>query len=221
MSGRLSFLQIHPKDNLLVALTDLAVGTAIHFGGIDFTLATAVKAKHKFPVADLKAGDEVYMYGVLVGKATVPIARGEAITTANLHHASQSFGLGERKTEWQVPDASKFAGRTFMGYHRADGKVGTANYWVVIPLVFCENRNVETLRYALVDLLGYGKPAAYQKQAATLVEALKSGATPDDIRQIAFAVLNHRLILKPESEMDGVEMQEVVNQIFREIEVPR
>jgi altronate hydrolase len=184
MSGRLSFLQIHPKDNLLVALTDLAVGTAIHFGGIDFTLATAVKAKHKFPVADLKAGDEVYMYGVLVGKATVPIARGEAITTANLHHASQSFGLGERKTEWQVPDASKFAGRTFMGYHRADGKVGTANYWVVIPLVFCENRNVETLRYALVDLLGYGKPAAYQKQAATLVEALKSGATPDDIRQM-------------------------------------
>lgn len=184
MSERLSFLQIHPKDNLLVALTDLAVGTAIDFGGIDFTLATAVKAKHKFPVADLKAGDEVYMYGVLVGKATVPIARGEAITTANLHHASQSFGLGERKTEWQVPDASKFAGRTFMGYHRADGKVGTANYWVVIPLVFCENRNVETLRYALVDLLGYGKPAAYQKQAATLVEALKSGATPDDIRQM-------------------------------------
>lgn len=184
MSERLSFLQIHPKDNLLVALTDLEAGTAIHFGGVYFTLATAVKAKHKFPVADLKAGDEVYMYGVLVGKATVPIARGEAITTANLHHASQSFGLGERKTEWQVPDASKFTSRTFMGYHRPNGTVGTANYWVVIPLVFCENRNVETLRYALVDLLGYGKPAAYQKQAATLVEALKSGASPDDIRQI-------------------------------------
>jgi len=184
MSERLSFLQIHPKDNLLVALTDLAEGTDIHFGGIEFKLATAVKAKHKFPVADLKAGDECFMYGVLVGKATVPIAQGEAITTANLHHASQSFGLGERKTGWDTPEVSKFSGRTFMGYHRADGKVGTANYWVVIPLVFCENRNVETLRYALVDLLGYGKPAAYQKQAATLVDALKAGATPDDIRQM-------------------------------------
>jgi len=184
MSERLSFLQIHPKDNLLVALTDLAAGTDIHFGGVNFKLATAVKAKHKFPVTDLQAGDECYMYGVLVGRATVPIARGEAITTANLHHASQSFGLGERKTDWSTPEVSKFTGRTFMGYHRADGKVGTANYWVVIPLVFCENRNVETLRYALVDLLGYGKPAAYQKQAATLVDALKAGASPDDIRQM-------------------------------------
>lgn len=184
MSERLSYLQIHPKDNLLVALTDLAAGTDIHFGGIDFKLATAVKAKHKFPIADVKTGEEVYMYGVLVGKATVAIAMGEAITTANLRHASQSFGLGERKTAWNTPKVSKFSGRTFMGYHRADGKVGTANYWVVIPLVFCENRNVETLRYALVDLLGYGKPAAYQKQAATLVDALKAGATPDDIRQM-------------------------------------
>jgi len=184
MSERLSYLQIHPKDNLLVALTDLAAGTDIHFGGIDFKLATAVKAKHKFPIADVKAGEEVYMYGVLVGKATVPIALGEAITTANLHHASQSFGLGERKTDWKTPEISAFESRTFNGYHRANGTVGTANYWVVIPLVFCENRNVETLRYALVDLLGYGKPAAYQKQAATLVDALKAGATPDDIRQM-------------------------------------
>lgn len=184
MSERLSYLQIHPKDNLLVALTDLAAETDIHFGGVDFKLATAVKAKHKFPIAPLQTGDEVYMYGVLVGKATVAIAQGEAITTANLHHASQPFGLGDRKTDWKVPEVAKFSGRTFMGYHRANGSVGTANYWVVIPLVFCENRNVETLRYALVDLLGYGKPAAYQKQAAALVDALKSGATPDDIRQM-------------------------------------
>ncbi len=184
MGERLSFLQIHPKDNLLVALTDLAAGTEINFGGTAFKLATNVKAKHKFPVADLAAGDECYMYGVLVGKATVPVAQGEAITTANLHHASQAFGLGERKTDWKAPDVSRFAGRSFMGYHRADGKVGTANYWVVIPLVFCENRNVETLRYALVDLLGYGKPAAYQQQAASLVDALKKGATPDEIREM-------------------------------------
>ncbi len=60
-------------------------------------------------------------------------------------------------------------------------------------------------------------------KAAKAIAAMdgRNYCTPDDIRQIAFAVLNHRLILKPESEMDGVEMQEVVNQIFREIEVPR
>ncbi len=35
-----------------------------------------------------------------------------------------------------------------MGYHRRDGQVGTANYWLVVPLVFCENRNVNVIRQA-------------------------------------------------------------------------
>ena len=43
-----------------------------------------------------------------------------------------------------------------MGYHRADGQVGTRNYWLVLPLVFCENRNVERMREALEEELGYG-----------------------------------------------------------------
>lgn len=182
-----SFLQIHPKDNVLVALKDLPAGTPIHFNDIDFLLYTAVKAKHKFTLQKVEPGEEVYMYGVLVGKATVGIEQGEAITTENLHHASETFGLGNRKTDWQAPDVAHLKEKTFMGYHRENGSVGTANYWVVIPLVFCENRNVETLQYALVDLLGYGKPAVYQKQASTMVEALKGGATPDEIRQMTLA----------------------------------
>lgn len=176
------YLQIHPKDNVLVALRDLAAGTSIQFGGSTYALHTDVKAKHKFTLQALQPGEEVYMYGVLVGKAVQPIARGEAITTTNLHHAAEPFGLGERKTSWQAPDVSAYASKTFMGYHRTDGKVGTANYWVVIPLVFCENRNVDTLRFALTDLLGYGKPDLYKQQAAQLVQAIQQGATPDDIR---------------------------------------
>ena len=43
-----------------------------------------------------------------------------------------------------------------MGYHRADGQVGTRNYWIVLPLVFCENRNVDRMREALEEELGYG-----------------------------------------------------------------
>ena len=43
-----------------------------------------------------------------------------------------------------------------MGYHRADGQVGTRNYWLVLPLVFCENRNVDRMREALEEELGYG-----------------------------------------------------------------
>jgi MoxR-like ATPase len=60
-------------------------------------------------------------------------------------------------------------------------------------------------------------------KAAKAIAAMsgRDFATPDDIRQVAFPVLNHRLILRPESEMDGIEMKDVITQIFSEVEVPR
>ena len=68
-----------------------------------------------------------------------------------------------------------------MGYHRADGRVGTANYWLVIPLVFCENRNMEILEQALVTDLGYGKNESYKKQSQQLVELYKAGKSVEEI----------------------------------------
>jgi altronate hydrolase len=55
------------------------------------------------------------MYGVLVGKTNGPIAKGAAITTANIHHAASDFKLGERKLNWHKPEVDKFAMRTFLG----------------------------------------------------------------------------------------------------------
>ncbi|MCU0374684.1 MAG: altronate dehydratase family protein [Chitinophagaceae bacterium] len=179
-----TFLKIHPEDNVLVALRDLEAGYPVSYNGHAFNLASPVKAKHKFTLQPLAPGDDVLMYGVLVGKATHPIALGEAITTTNVQHASDTFGLGSRKTSWTPPNVSAYRQKTFLGYHRPDGKVGTANYWIVIPMVFCENRNVETLQYALTDLLGYGKPQVYRYKAGRLVEALQQGATPDAVRAL-------------------------------------
>ena len=61
-------LKIHPKDNVLVALTDLKKGENFEHNGKTYTLVDDVGAKHKFFIDDMKAGDSVYMYGVLVGK---------------------------------------------------------------------------------------------------------------------------------------------------------
>src|SRR4030095_9081053 len=152
-----TFLQIHPADNVLVALQDLDQGRPIAFNGYHFSLNERVAAKHKFTINPLSPGDNIYMYGVLVGKADQFIPQGGAITVSNIHHATQDFDLGQRKLEWTKPDVARWENKTFMGYHRPDGSVGTANYWVVIPLVFCENRNVEVLKDALIDKLGYSK----------------------------------------------------------------
>jgi altronate hydrolase len=74
-----------------------------------------------------------------------------------------------------VPDVSKFRNRAFNGYHRADGKVGSANYWLFVPLVFCENRNLDVIREALHNELGYAVTAKYKLYTHELVEAYKNG----------------------------------------------
>jgi len=176
-----SYLRIHPKDNVLVALRDLEQGTPIEFEGLRFNLADKVAAKHKFTLNDLQPDDSIFMYGVLVGKATKPVPQGGLISTENIHHASSGFHLGKRKLDWHKPDTAKFEGRTFMGYHRADGSVGTANYWIVIPLVFCENRNIQVMREALVDKLGYKKAKNYESEVEQLMELYQAGRSTQEI----------------------------------------
>jgi MoxR-like ATPase len=45
--------------------------------------------------------------------------------------------------------------------------------------------------------------------------------TPDDIKDVTYPVLNHRLILSPEREMEGVQLREVIDEMLNNIEVPR
>lgn len=176
------YLQIHPMDNVLVALQDLAEGTTIAFEGRAFTLKQAVAAKHKFTIQPMKQDAEILMYGVLVGKLNGDLSEGELITTENLRHASEDFRMGDRKTVWTKPDVTAFKNKTFNGFHRSNGTVGTANYWLVIPLVFCENRNVLTLKAAFEEKLGYKvKANDYIAEVEDLIGLYKSGA---DVNQI-------------------------------------
>jgi len=182
MDDKHFFLQIHPQDNVLVALQDLPAGMEVRFGDKRFRLISGVKAKHKFTIEPLAAGADIRMYGVLVGKTNVDLPQGETITTENIHHAASTFKLGERKLDWQQPDTSSFEGRTFMGYHRSNGAVGTANYWLVIPMVFCENRNVAVLKQALEEKLGYSKRSRdYEPEVDQLIVLYRAGATVEDI----------------------------------------
>ena len=109
------FLQIHPKDNVLVALTSLEKGKQIVFNEQVILLTEDVAAKHKFSINHLSIGDEVFMYGVLVGKASKEILAGGLLTVHNLIHAAEGFELGERKLSWEKPDISKYGDKKFYG----------------------------------------------------------------------------------------------------------
>jgi altronate hydrolase len=175
-------LKVNADDNVVVALTNLSKGETVSLNGQEYTLQEDIKAKHKFVAADLQPGDSIIMYGVLVGKAQSPIKKGGLISTSNVKHAANDFEISDkRNTEWKQPDVTKFSGRTFMGYHRPNGEVGTANYWLVIPMVFCENRNLDVLQESLVRDLGYGRNKKYKYQAQQLIELYKTGKSVEDI----------------------------------------
>jgi altronate hydrolase len=176
-------LKVHPKDNVLVALQDLSKGETVSYNGDEYTLKDDVPAKHKFITADLGAGDAVTMYGVLVGKTTEQLPAGSRITTGNLKHASAAYTLSATRKEIhsKTENDLSWKDRTFMGYHRSDGKVGTANYWLVVPLVFCENRNVDVLKEALLEELGYAHPPKYRALTKQLVAAMENGIDIDTI----------------------------------------
>jgi len=95
------------------------------------------------------------MYGVKIGIALRPIPKGTRISLDNVTHATNTYQIRGQQHNWVAPDISTFKNRTFKGYHRADGKVGTRNYWLVIPLVFCENRNIAVIKEAMLEKLGY------------------------------------------------------------------
>ncbi len=174
-------LKVDPRDNIVVALTDLDEGEIVSNGEIDLTLLEKIPAKHKFAERDFHTGDEVIMYGVLVGKATKPIKKGSLIHTQNIQHSASAYKVDQQQTNWTPPNIEKFIGKTFMGYHRADGKVGTKNSWLVIPLVFCENRNLKVIEDAMLEQLGYATDRQFAVDTQSLIQLYQAGGSKAEI----------------------------------------
>lgn len=196
-----SVLKVHPKDNVLVALKNLTKGEKISYNGDEYILQDNIPAKHKFFTQDMNVGDKVIMYGVLVGKAQNFIPAGGLMTTENIKHAAEPYDYRKVNYEWHAPDVSKFKNRTFNGYHRSDGRVGTVNYWLFIPTVFCENRNLDVIREALHNELGYAVTDKYKQFAHHLVESYKKGESLTDINLSASYNNNGN---RPFKNVDGI-----------------
>jgi altronate hydrolase len=174
-------LKVHPDDNVIVALQNIAKGESVTYNGNTYQIVDDIPSKHKYFENDMNTGDDVIMYGVLVGKAQNFIPAGGLMTTANTRHAADNYEYRGSSFQWQPPDVSKFRKRTFNGFHRSDGRVGTANYWLFIPTVFCENRNLDVIREALHNELGYAVTDKYKLYTHHLVEAYKKGKSINDI----------------------------------------
>ncbi len=194
-------VKMHPNDNVLVALTDLEKGKNIVFDNETFVMQETIKAKHKFYTTNLKTGDEVTMYGVLVGKVVCDVLKGSLMTTNNLKHAAEPYGYRQVDFTWQAPDVSKYKDKTFNGYHRKEGRVGTANYWLFVPTVFCENRNLDVIKEALHNELGYSVSDKYTQYTHQLLEAYTQGTNLEDVTIPLAPTANSNRVFK---NVDGI-----------------
>ena len=177
-------VKVHTDDNIIVALEDLRKGEVISSLGEDYRIMFDIQAKHKFARHDLQKGDPVIMYGVVVGMARHNIVQGEPITTKNVIHKTGDFLHKKVLYNWETPDVRKWRDRTFMGYHRKDGKVGTANYWIVAPLVFCENRNIGVIRESMMHQLGYRDAKSQALDIGPLVQAYQKSESNESIQNV-------------------------------------
>lgn len=132
------YIQIHPKDNVAVALTDLPTGEVLHLSGRVVTLREAIPVGHKIALADLNEQDQVIKYGYPIGHVLRRVQSGEWINEQVLKtslEGIQSYVYQPEKTELTIPAD----GRTFQGYRRKNGLCGIRNEIWILPTVGCVN----------------------------------------------------------------------------------
>ena len=169
-------ITINPLDNVAVALSDLQSDTTIAVNNTDYKLVNDIKAKHKFALKTFNKDQNIIMYGLVVGKATQTINKGELLTTKNVKHSSSKVSKKTESKKWIAPDVSKWQNRKFLGYKRSDGQVGTQNIWLFFPLVFCENKNIEILKDTFEKELGYFEASKYRKLLRSLLQNPKNNS---------------------------------------------
>ena len=132
------YIQIHPNDNVAVALTDLPAGEVLHLSGRDVALREAIPVGHKIALADLNELDQVIKYGYPIGHVLRRVQSGEWINEQVLKtslEGIQSYVYQPVKTELTIPAD----GRTFQGYRRKNGLCGIRNEIWILPTVGCVN----------------------------------------------------------------------------------
>ena len=145
-------IRIDAEDSVAIAPVDLSAGDAVAVeGGRPFAAAESIPRGHKIALRRHAQGEKVIKYGHSIGAARRPIARGEYVHEHNL--ASEIRG----EIDYGSPPEGRPRGRdagapggaaaegTFMGYRRADGRVGIRNQLWIIPTVGCVDGVAEKL----------------------------------------------------------------------------
>ncbi len=130
-------IKIHPLDNVIVALEDIAAGTVLAADGSEVTVASDIKRGHKIAIRDIKKDEPVIKYGVTIAKASADIACGSHVHTHNaVTELKENAEYVYDHKVYELPETEK---KSFSGYRRKDGRAAIRNEIWVIPIVGCVN----------------------------------------------------------------------------------
>lgn len=137
-------LKIAPPDDVLTMIEDGAAGDTATFDAGSVRLRVAVARGHKVALRAIGQGALVRKFGFPIGRASQSIAAGDHVHTHNLTTALDGQGSYLFAPE-RVATPERAAAATFMGYRRADGRVGTRNEIWILPTVGCVARTAERI----------------------------------------------------------------------------
>ncbi|NQU56457.1 MAG: altronate dehydratase, partial [Rhodospirillales bacterium] len=128
-------VQLSDKDNVAVALADIAMGDTVAPASI--TARAAVPRGHKLALAAIGEGEAILKYGQIIGFASLPIAPGEHVHVHNVSMGDfeRDYAYGAAASDTEMVAEGERA--SFQGYRRANGQVGTRNYIGIVTSVNC------------------------------------------------------------------------------------
>lgn len=134
-----NYLKVNPKDNVAVAVKDIAKDTKIDEFGI--TTKEDIKKGHKFAIVDIAKNQDIIKYGMPIGHALSDIKTGQWVHVKNLKtNLSDIIDYNYNKTEVVLGSDLLDENLTFQGYLREDGRAGVRNEIWIVPGVGCINQ---------------------------------------------------------------------------------
>lgn len=126
---------LHPDDDVAVVGVDTPAGTELTARGITVRTASEIPSGHKVALRAIAAGEVVRKYGEPIGVASVAIAPGDHVHVDNLEY--RPVERADVSPQARPRPARPVATRTFDGFRRANGTVGTRNYIGLLTTVNC------------------------------------------------------------------------------------
>jgi altronate hydrolase len=149
-TGRIPFgetaLQLHPADDVAIAKLPISPGVVVQReGALDIAVNRFIPSGHKFALRHVAVGEPVRRYGQIIGFATQPIQAGDHVHSHNLAFEDFTRDYAFCSDVSPVDFVPEDKRRTFMGYKRPDGRVGTRNYIAVIASVNCSSFTIDEI----------------------------------------------------------------------------